>query len=64
MTWRYFKFWRFALSKSRVGIMRDSEGRWIHILGPLWILTDRYDALLDDVEVERPRCANQQGGGE
>lgn len=47
MNWYRSKWWRLALSSSRVGIMWDEAGRWVHVVGPLWILTERgveYDA--------------------
>jgi hypothetical protein len=45
MTWHRFKLWRFALSYGRQGTMWDGDGRWRHVLGPLWVLADRSDPL-------------------
>lgn len=41
MTWYRWRWWRIALSPSRAGIMWDGTGRWRHVLGPVWVLTDR-----------------------
>jgi hypothetical protein len=40
MTWYWAKWWRFALSAARKGVMLDADGRWVHALGPLWVRTD------------------------
>ena len=36
MSWYKHKWWRFALSPSREGVMLDADGRWVHLVGPLW----------------------------
>jgi hypothetical protein len=41
MSWYQYKWWRFALSAARQGILIDAHGRWVHVLGPLWWMTDR-----------------------
>lgn len=41
MTWYRTRWWRFALSPSRGGVMWHTHGRWRHAVGPLWVLTDR-----------------------
>jgi len=41
MSWYWSKWWRFATSPSRSGVMLDGDGRWVHLLGPIWWLTDR-----------------------
>ena len=40
MGWYWGKWWRFATSPSRQGVMLDGDGRWVHVLGPLWYRTD------------------------
>ena len=40
MSWYWGKWWRFATSPSRSGIMLDGDGRWVHVLGPIWYRTD------------------------
>jgi hypothetical protein len=41
MGWYWSKWWRFATSPSREGIMLDDDGRWVHFVGPIWWLTTR-----------------------
>lgn len=41
MSWYWWKKWRVAASPSREGVMYDSDGRWRHIIGPFWWLTER-----------------------
>ena len=36
MTWYSSKWWRFATSSSRRGVMSDADGRWIHLIGSIW----------------------------
>lgn len=40
MTWRTTRLWRFALSHHRGGTILDGAGRWRHLVGPVWVLTD------------------------
>lgn len=41
MSWYRTRWWRFALSPSRCGVMWDTHGRWRHVLGHLWVLIER-----------------------
>lgn len=51
MRWYAYKVWRIALSRSRGGIMIDQHGRWRHVFGPLWWLTDGPE-YFDAVDVD------------
>lgn len=48
MSWYYWRWGRFAFSRSRQGTMIDVNGRWRHVLGALWYLTDTIVELLND----------------
>ena len=39
MSWYWSKWWRFATSPSRRGVMLDADGRWVHLIGPIWYRT-------------------------
>jgi hypothetical protein len=41
MSWAWRKWWRIAFSPSRDGTIWDHDGRWRHLLGAVWILTER-----------------------
>jgi hypothetical protein len=40
MIWYWHRWWRVTLSPSRQGTIWDSAGRWRHVIGPVWWLTD------------------------
>lgn len=40
MRWYRRKWWRFATSSARDGIIHDVDGRWAHLIGSIWYRTD------------------------
>lgn len=58
MSWAWRKWWRLALSPSRVGVMWDVDGRWKHVLGPVWVLTDR--GAYPDPLIRAASCADTE----
>jgi hypothetical protein len=61
MIWYTFKLGRLAFSRARQGVMWDSHGRWTHVLGPLWWLTDRSETSPDAI-CEAKACADIEPG--
>jgi len=41
MSWYTSKWWRFAVAPASDSTVSDSDGRWKHLVGSIWVLVER-----------------------